>query len=1398
MNKVARLLDEIAQLGGTFAAENGQLRISVPKGMLTSELQRRIAESKDEIIRRLQEVASAGSVHSLVRLDPDRLGDSLGFPLSDLQLGFYIANDSYMEFHVRPHCYFEFDVLDLDPVAYEAAWNKALKRHRRELCTVTKDVELKLLSGDVELQCQIYDLRGLTSEEAARRLLAVREEMKRQELPLETWPWLDLRVSLWTDNGREMARIHYNHNNFFVDGFGTTQFLHEIDEYYSDPGLSYPPLTLSYRDAVLGLNRLSESELGEAASRYWRSRLPGLPPPPDLPQKPGLNRRCRSQLERREALLEKSLWDAFKGRATKSGITPTNAVIAAYAYVIAAWSNSDHFILSQMATRRFADLHPDLLRMLGNFVSLYPLEIKLVPSVSFADNAKSIQRQVIEDIKALQIGGMRVLQELNTLKGSFGAAPSPFVVGSGLALKNYKRASFTLLETSQTLLDHQFFELQDGGCHYVWDLQETFFPDGVVDAMWSAYRNLLHLLASDGNAWQQTGFILVNEGDLLARQERNKTAEPVSTSTLHEALGREASVQGNSVVFRSAQGSVSYATLEAESNVLAAELRSRGIQKGDLVPIVMDRDRETLVAVFAVLKSGAAYVPIDPGVPGERLAVLLAGTGSRCALTQPKYARTLAWPDTIIIVSVSLNSPAATVSNAAIPDTAENSDLAYVIYTSGSTGTPKGVMISHRGALNTILDINRRFSVGPADKLFGVSAFNFDLSVYDIFGTVAAGACLVYPNPESAQDPTHWLDVMLQENITIWNSVPALMRLWVEAAERRRVQGPSLRLVLLSGDKIPLDLPASIRRIAPNADIVSLGGATEASIWSIIYPIHDVEPTWSTIPYGYPMVNQSWHVRDRNGSDCPTWVPGELFIGGVGLAQGYWQDSEKTNRSFQMDRLTGERLYRTGDLGRYLQDGSIEWMGRLDFQVKMQGQRVELGEIEAALVEHPAVAQAVAALEETPGRHEPRLVGYIVPEPSEHVDVKRLESFVQSKLPHHMVPTAWQTLERLPLTENGKVDRKALKQTPGSADEHSREKHEYVAPANANEQRLQAIWEYTLGISRIGVTHDFFELGGQSFDAIRIFAMVKEEFGRAYTLSDIWRARTIRELGRGLMSGPEKRPPSQRIVPINLRGAGEPLLLVHPAGGSVTTYSQLGELIDRPLYGIQAHPRMDHAKLQPDVTDIAKEYVSELRQHQPKGPYSLGGWSSGAMIAFEMAGQLEAAGQSVTHIFVLDGPVPVTRSDVPDESLLRWFLQDLALALPLERLEGVNFTGLKPEEQLRKAAALLDAHGVPPLELESLVASFVVFRDVVLAGTRYRPTRISSDMTVIRVEEDIVDEFSGHPSRGESDWGWSRFTTGEVRCMRVPGTHHTFLKQPLVRNWCDLFDRTEAATVGRA
>lgn len=1386
MDQVTALLEELARVGVIFGVDAGQLKIQAPRGVMTSALRQRLAAQKEEIVRRLQssEVQAAARGRAWIVSDPD--GDAVPFPLSDLQLGFYVADDPYMEFHVRPHWYMEFDVVALDVARYEAAWNKALARHRRELCIVTDQMALRLLPTKPTIQCAVDDLRHLDSDAASVRLLETREAMQRQELPLDSWPWIDVRVSLWRADGRDQARVHYNHNTFFGDGIGTMQLLAEIDEYYRNPAAEHAPLNISYRDAVLGLERLAASPAGEQAKAFWFSRLAELPPPPSVPQRAGFERRDRANLSRRVGLLDRARWEAFKRHARAHAVTPSAAIVAAYAYVIATWSNADAFILSHMVTRRVAELHPDLPRMLGNFASLYPLEIRWQAEAPFADNAKRILNQILEDLKHVQFGGMRVLQELNRLKGGFGAAPSPFVIGSGLWMSSYRHPTYSLLETPQTLLDHQFFEAQDGSYVYVWDVLEAAFPDGVMDAMWTAFDRLLSTLVDEASAWHQQVFDLIGDDDLGEREASNRVAAPLPNGALHDPLVTYGSTAGETTAILTPNGSLSYRELDARSAALAAELVARGVRKGDLTPIVMARGCDLAVAVMAVLRCGAAYVPVDPHLPAGRVAHLLGEATATVALADAESLTSIDWPRGITPMTVPSSTEASPITQASAErQTTGPADLAYVIYTSGSTGVPKGVVIDHGSALNTIADINRRFGVSAADRLLGVSAFHFDLSVYDLFGSLAAGACLIFPSPAAALDPEHWLDLMVQERVTIWNSVPALMSLLVEAAEQRNVTLPHLRVVLLSGDKIPLGLPAAVRRIAPKAAVVSLGGATEASIWSIYYPIGAIDPQWTTIPYGYPLQNQPWSVRDRHGRPCPRWVTGELYIGGAGLAKGYWRDEEKTARSFVSDPRTGERIYRTGDLGRYMAGGCIEWIGRADSQVKIQGHRIELGEIEAALAEHPAIVDAVAAVDAARASGPPRLIAFVAVAPDTDVEVRQLEAFLEHRLPAYMIPTGWRLLPRLPLTANGKVDRRALLQLEPEPGPDGPGVHEPIAPGNATERRLAAMWEQILHVDRVGVTDDFFDLGGQSFDAVRILAKIKQEFRRTYTLGDMWRCRTIRALASQLEDA--RGGDEEAVVPIDLEGEGEPLFLVHPAGGTVLKYSRLARLIDRPVYGIQASTASDAAGRRRDVVALARHYVNEVRRHQPAGPYSLGGWSSGAMIAFEMAAQLEAVGERVQTVFVLDGPAPVRR-DVSDEQLLHWFLSDLALGLPVDRLHGVGLSGRLPIEQLRIAQQVL-GDGVPSgVDLAELAPHFVVFRDLLVAGSHYTPSVISADLTVVRVAEDVVDEFADHPDRAAPDWGWRRFTTGTVQCVAAPGTHYTFLTEPHVMRWSSLLN----------
>jgi amino acid adenylation domain-containing protein len=467
------------------------------------------------------------------------------------------------------------------------------------------------------------------------------------------------------------------------------------------------------------------------------------------------------------------------------------------------------------------------------------------------------------------------------------------------------------------------------------------------------------------------------------------------------------------------------------------------VRPNELVAVVLEKGWQQAVATLGILAAGAAYVPLDPALPRDRLWHLLATTRARIALTGATVRSSLEWPAGVELLVVeemgagedggttgALEADAAPPACAATPG-----NLAYVLFTSGSTGVPKGVMIDHRGAVNTVLDINRRFGIAAGDRVLALSSLSFDLSVWDLFGVLGAGGAVVMPEPSAQPRPRDWVRLAAERAVTVWNSVPALLELGIDEMARGGGLPPALRLVMLSGDWIAVSLPDRLRALAPaggQPQIVSLGGATEASIWSIHHPIAAVAAGWRSIPYGTPLANQTVHVLGERLEARPDWVPGMLYLGGIGLAQGYWCDEEKSRLAFLHHPVTGERLYRTGDLVQHLADGAVGYLGRIDDQIKLHGYRIELAEIEVALRDHPAVRAAAAAAVDFPsgGR---QLVAYVVPAPAPADAAtpagleESLRHHLRRQLPDFMVPS------RLRLPGGAAADRQRQTGSPRPA-----------------------------------------------------------------------------------------------------------------------------------------------------------------------------------------------------------------------------------------------------------------------------------------------------------------------------------------------------------------------------
>ncbi|HEV8562024.1 MAG TPA: amino acid adenylation domain-containing protein [Actinophytocola sp.] len=899
------------------------------------------------------------------------------FGLTDLQQAYLLGREDFYELgNVSAAFYAEVDVVGVDLARLESALHQVIARHGMLRAVMLPDGRQRVLEDVPPYRIGLVDLSTLPEPERAETLARAREELSTQILPADRWPLFDIRAHHL--DGRR-TRLHLYFDLLAIDATSLKLVVAEWVASYLDDGFVLPEPELSFRDYVVAVESLTAGPAFERARGYWLRRLDELPPAPELPLAvaPGTVRRPR--FARRGFRMDAEQWARLRLRAAEAGLTPAMLLCAAYSEVLGCWSASPRFTLNVTVSGRLP-VHPQIGLVLGDFTSLTPLACDLAAGASFRDRATKLQRQFRTDFDHRMFSGVRVMRELARGGGANRAAmPVVFtsVLGEGFGADAlppwFDDLAYSIAQVPQVHLENQVFEV-GGVLHVNWDAVEELFPQGLLDAMFAAYQRLLVELAADGSVWDRDRLGLVPDTDLWMWEWVNDTAGPVPARRLHELMDRAVAERDGEPAVIDGDRVLTYAELDERATRIAHRLRALGVRPNQLVAVVMVKGWEQIVAALGILRSGAAYLPVDAGLPAQRIARLLETGRVSVALTQSGVDERISWPDGVRPLRVDDDAVWARESTRPLRPVQTLDDLAYVIFTSGSTGQPKGVMIDHCGAVNTVTDINGRHGIGPGDRVLALSSLSFDLSIYDVFGILAAGGTIVLPDPDRARDPGHWAELMARHRVSVWNTVPALMQMLVDhAGGQRQPWAEHLRLALLSGDWIPVSLPDRLRALADPIEIISLGGATEASIWSIAYPIDEVDPDWVSIPYGCPLTNQTYHVLDHRLAPRPAWAPGELYIGGTGVAQGYWADPERTAASFITHPETGERLYRTGDLGRYLPDGTIEFLGRTDTQVKINGYRIELGEIEATLAGHPRVRDAVVTT------HGSQLHAYLTP-----------------------------------------------------------------------------------------------------------------------------------------------------------------------------------------------------------------------------------------------------------------------------------------------------------------------------------------------------------------------------------------------------------------------------------
>ncbi|POZ61431.1 non-ribosomal peptide synthetase [Chromobacterium alticapitis] len=1025
--------------------------------------------------------------------------DDGAFALTDIQYAYLIGRNPGLELGgISSAFYQEWDVGALDLARLEAALAATVARHAALRTAIRDGGEQAAATAAPSCRIVLTDTRGWDEAARASHLEAERQRMRHTLLPLNQAAPFEIRASLLDDG---LIRLHLLFDLMFLDLRSVRIVMRDWWRAYAGQPLVELPAQASFAAYRAAEAALQAGACGERDRQYWLSRLDELSAAPELPLKTAPEHLTPPRTARASREWAADKLAALRAAAEARGLTAESLMLGAYVETLRQWSKQQSFTLTltTFGRRPHFDGVADIA---GNFLQPLLLPIAASADESFADRMARLQTDLLSHRWHAGYSGIQLLREQARQQGQR-VAGSPVVFSNMLDADLNElvedggwqgaRAVYERNQTPQVWLENQL--LRDGDALRVnWNHVDGLFPVGMVEDMLDCYMGLLERCLSDEGVWASLGAVTALPAvDLAEREQANATETALPLALLHELVLRRARSQADAVAVQQGEASMSFGELARRAGAIAQAIRGQAeVKPGERIAVSLPQGPELIAAILGALIAGGAYVAIDPALPAERRQSLLRRCAARALLSRgdihPQETH-----EGLPRIDVDQVPAGEAWPEAASPQSLD--DLAYVIFTSGSTGEPKGVMISHRNAANTVLDINRRFGVNRDDAVFSVAPAGFDLSVYDYFGVLAAGGRVVFQDAAGASDPQAWCQTLIQHRVTIWNSVPAPVKALADRCGDALAQ-TALRLVLMSGDWIPIDLPGRIRECLPAVQVVSLGGATEGSIWSICHPIARVDPSWTSIPYGKPLANQRFHVLNDWLAPCPKWVTGELYIAGCGVAQGYLADDEKTAQRFIVDPRSGERLYKTGDLGRYLDDGVIEILGREDSQVKINGYRVELGEVEACLLEHPEANHVVLDAPRHAKTGQRHLVAYVAAKTPPQGDagwqalLDGLRELASKQLPSYMVPSYLVPVDEMPLTANGKINRAALPQPWQERDEAELG----AEPAGELENELLTLWRKQLRHEDFGVTDGFFDIGGDSLHAVGLLSALRDRY----------------------------------------------------------------------------------------------------------------------------------------------------------------------------------------------------------------------------------------------------------------------------------------------------------------
>ncbi len=1363
MNNTFEFLNGLRTRGIKVTALNGQLKVNAPQGVMTPDLKKELTEKKQDILGFL-ELANRKTTKRTPIVSITREED---LPVSFAQERLWFLE----KFNPgQPTYNIPLGLLAKGPLnmaALATSVNDLILRHET-LRTTFVEIEGKLVTvAQEDVTIAIEDLSNVNGEDAAIH------EFVHRLFDFNVAPLM--RVGILSRSENETLLLFSVHH-MIADGWSIGILLKDLFTIYEahitesvDPP---PDLPIQFADfAYWQRTEMSDANLAGSLN-FWSEHLAGAPPLLDLPTDFPRSLRASSIGNSIEFMLPVALADGLRNLSRRSGTTLYMTLLAAFQTLLFRYSRQEDIVIgSPIANRDLAEVES----VVGFFTNTLAMRAQIEPEMSFESLLAQVRESTLNVMEHQHIPFDQVVETLNPERNQsynpvyqvlFALQNTDFDIPQ---LPNLS-LEIVWLGTDTAKMD-MFLEMRENDDATIaarLEYNVSLFKLKTISQMRDHFVTLLHEVTANPKT-------AVDRINLLSTQERiqliqtwNQTASAsLPYALIHKYFEHQVAKSPENIAIEIDNVTLTYAELNQKANQLAHYLQSRGAQPDMLIGIFLPRSIDMIVAVLGILKAGSAYLPLDPIYPTERRAYMLNNAQAPFVLTHQTMLSELSDGDA---EPICLDSQWETIAqfpedNPSSDVTSEN--LLYVIYTSGSTGKPKGVALPHRAIANLINWQLKETVLSDGARTAQFTSLSFDVSCQEIFTTFCTGGTLVMVTELLRKDMTqlaHFLNDQRVERLYL--PFIALQQL-AEIFDKERIVPTQLREIITAGEQ--LQITDALRRFfkkQPSATLINQYGPSESHVVTA-YTLVGSSNDWVTLPpIGKPIDNTQIYLLDKYCEPVPVGIVGELYIGGVNVAQGYINRPEITAERFipnpfptDLSWPGGENLlYRTGDLARYLPDGNIQYLGRADSQVKLRGYRIELGEIESVLASHPSVQEAVAVVrEDTPG--DKRIVAYLVT--TSDLVAEDVRQYIHPNLPDYMLPATFMFLDKMPLTPSGKVTRRALPEPEYNRDQS---KSVYMAPRNELEEQMIDLWQQVLKVNPIGIHDNFFEIGGHSLMALRLFSQMEEITGRKMPLSTLFEAPTIAELATLMSNNNVQNREWSVLVPIQPKGGKPPFFYVAPFSISVVQLNDIGsQFKERPFYGIQPLGLGENEDVHATIEEMAAYNIKAMQSIQPQGPYYLGGHCAGAWIAYEMALQLEQQGNRVGYLILVDSPSP--DYEEPGRGSVSYVVSRMSYYMGDRRLLAALGWKLK----LQAEKWLLYRHGSPQSQRIQEV------RDIHDNAFHQYEVRkgYKGPMTIVRSSENIN-------LKPTEEWykNWTYLTPQEAEIVDIHSTHAMLIFNP--------------------